>query len=201
MLELALVFEPSLFTVCAGLSVPVLPEWLLSPLYIAVIASVPTANPLVTQVAIPGLPLNAVVPQPVFMLHVTPPVGANRTMPFLVRISPFSPVTVAVKVTVCPYTDGLVLEATVVVVLPALIVSLVVPVLLVKFVSPEYVPLKLCVPSASVVVVHVPVPPLKVTMHTAALPLLVSTTGTVPVGVPAPGADAATVAVMVTVAP
>ena len=93
------------------------------------------------------------------------------------------------------------LEATVVVVLPALIVSLVVPVLPVKFVSPEYVPLRLCVPSASVLVVHVPVPPLNVTVHTAAFPLLVSTTGTVPVGVPEPGEAASTVAVIVTVAP
>jgi hypothetical protein len=92
-------------------------------------------------------------------------------------------------------------EVTAVVVLALLIVSVVVPVLVVKSVSPEYAPLRLCVPCAKVEIVHVPVPPESVAVQTAAPPLLLSVIVTVPVGVPAPGATAATVAVIVTVAP
>ena len=76
-----------------------------------------------------------------------------------------------------------------------------VPVLPLKFVSPEYVPLRLCVPSASVEEEQVPVPLVSVAVQTAALPLLVSTIGTMPVGVPAPGATALTVTVKVTDCP
>ena len=100
-LELTLVALVAWFTVCATL--PLLPEWLLSPAYVAVTVSLGAINALVTQVATPGFPLSVEGEQPVFALHVTLPVGANRTtVPFLVRIRPFSPVTVAVNVTLCP---------------------------------------------------------------------------------------------------
>jgi hypothetical protein len=108
---------------------------------------------------------------------------------------------VAVNVTDWPYTVGFVPELTDVVVLALSIVSVVVPVLVAKFVSPEYAPLRLCAPCANVEIVQVPVPPDSVAVQTAAPPLLLSVITTVPVGVPAPGATAATVAVSVTVAP
>jgi hypothetical protein len=117
------------------------------------------------------------------------------------RIAPFWPVMVAVKVADCPKTDGFVPDATEVVEVAPFTVCVSVPVLDVKLVSPEYAPLRLCVPSANVAFVQVPVPPLSMTVHTAAPPLLESVMVTVPVGVPAPGETAATVAVKVTVCP
>ena len=56
-------------------------------------------------------------------------------------------------------------------------------------------------PAVNVLFVQVPVPLLKVTVHTAAPPFDVSVIATVPVGVPAPGDTGATVAVNVTVWP
>jgi hypothetical protein len=76
-----------------------------------------------------------------------------------------------------------------------------VPVPEVKLPSPEYVPLRLCAPAASVEFVHVPVPPASVIVHTGDPPLLVSVIVTVPVGVPDPGVAADTVAVNVTACP
>ena len=63
-------------TTCPPLSVPVLVPFALSPLYVAVIVSVPTGRAVVVQLAVLGLPcVTAVEPQPVFVLQVTVPVG------------------------------------------------------------------------------------------------------------------------------
>jgi hypothetical protein len=110
-------------------------------------------------------------------------------------------VIVAVKVTLWPNTEGLVEEATLVLDVALLTVCVSVPVDEVKLVSPEYAPLRLCEPTASVELVHVPVPLARVTVQTAAPPFEVSVIVTVPLGVPAPGDTAATVAVKVTVCP
>jgi hypothetical protein len=82
----------------------VLPLWLLSPEYVAVIVSVPTGRRVadeVVQVATPGLPeVTVVVPQPVFVLQVTEPVTTCRFAPALRALPltlPFSPLMVAVK--------------------------------------------------------------------------------------------------------
>jgi hypothetical protein len=89
---------------------------------------------VVVHVAVPGLPdVTAVVPQPVFPLHVTVPVTASG-FPLAFRplfTSPFCPLLVAVNVTVCPYTSDPRLVATVVVVVadPTVCPPLNVPVL------------------------------------------------------------------------
>jgi hypothetical protein len=106
----------------------VLPLWLLSPEYDAVIVSVPPGRIDVVQVATPGLPdVTAVGLHPVFALHVTVPLTTCCFTPFLLvrpLTFPFSPLIVAVKVTGCPYVDGLPLEVTVVVEVASLIAKL-----------------------------------------------------------------------------
>ena len=78
------------------------------------------------HVAVPGLPVvTEVVPQPVFVLHVTDPltscarpllarpVNARRSIaPLRPFTSPYWPSIVAVNVTDVPYVDGFALEAT-----------------------------------------------------------------------------------------
>jgi hypothetical protein len=70
------------------------------------------------HVAVPGLPVvTGVVPQPVFVLHVTVPLTSCGFVPFLPDASrffasPYSPSIVAVNVTDCPYWEGFTLEAT-----------------------------------------------------------------------------------------
>jgi hypothetical protein len=50
--DVSVVLELAWFTVCDTL--PLEPEWLLSPAYVAVTGSLPTGNEEVVQVAIPG---------------------------------------------------------------------------------------------------------------------------------------------------
>jgi hypothetical protein len=68
-------------------------------------------------------------------------------------------------------------------------------VLVVKFVSPPYTAVIECGPTASALVLNVATPPLSVPVPIVVRPSL---NVTVPVGVPAPGVTAATVAVKVT---
>jgi hypothetical protein len=96
---------------------PLLPVWLLSPEYVAVTVSAPPGKTAVVQVAVPGFPeVTEVVPQPVFVLHVTDPLTSSArtpsecTPPFLIK--PNCPEIVAVNVTDWPYTDGSVPEVT-----------------------------------------------------------------------------------------
>jgi hypothetical protein len=98
----------------------------------------PTGNTVVVQVAVlvPEVTTaNEEAEQPVTELHETVPVTVGLTTP--ARTAPFGAVIVAVKVTDWPHTDGFVLDATVVVVLPAPTVCVSVPVLVVKSLSPE----------------------------------------------------------------
>ena len=82
-----------------------LPVYVVSPLYTAVIGCVPTVNAEVLNVAVP--PTTGLVPRGVApSLNVTVPVGVPGPLG----------VTVAVKVTDCPNVDGLRLETSEVVV-------------------------------------------------------------------------------------
>ena len=74
-----------------------------SPLYLAVIVSVPTGNFVVVNVATP--PLNVAVPRPSAPLNVTVPVGPPAS----------AELTVAVKVTDCLDDDVLGLDVTMIV--------------------------------------------------------------------------------------
>src|SRR5947208_1019748 len=110
--ELADVVVPY-FTVCVSLE-EVLPLKFASPPYDALIEWEPTASVLVTNVAWPE-PFRAPVPRVLEpSLKVTVPVGVPAPGLFAV--------TVAVKVTDCPDTDGLVEELTRVVVLGSVVV-------------------------------------------------------------------------------
>jgi hypothetical protein len=135
----------ALFTVCDTL--PLEPEWLLSPAYVAVTASLPTASAEVVHVAVPGKLDTVELVQPVFADQLTFPVDVGVRSPC--RIAPNWAVIVAVNVTLWPHTDGFVPEATVVVDVAPFTVCVSVPVEVLKFVSPEYAPLRLCVPSLS----------------------------------------------------
>jgi hypothetical protein len=105
-------------------------------------------------------------------------------------------VTVAVSVTDCPYTDGFGELATVVVV-EALFTVWVEgsDVVLMKFVSPAYWTVRSCEPSARADVLRLAEPPESDARPSDVVP---SKNSTLPVGVPAPGEAAATVAVIVT---
>jgi hypothetical protein len=76
--------------------------------------SLPAFRAVVVQVATPGYPLTVLVLQPVFELQVTLPVTSfDFTLPLRPArpfTPPFSPVTVAVNVTDCPYVDVLLFE-------------------------------------------------------------------------------------------
>ena len=110
--------------------------------------------------------------------------------------------TVAVNVTVCPETDGLTEEAKLVVVaIPVADFTVTVTaldVLPVKLGSPRYSAVSESVPTGSVVVVRVAVLPLSVVVPREVVPTKNCTDS---VGVPPPGASAATVAVSVTAWP
>jgi hypothetical protein len=97
-----------------SLNVPVLPAWLLSPEYVAVIPSVPTGSVDVVHVAVPGLPdVTVDALHPVLPLHATVPVTfRDFACPFRPFTSPYCPLIVAVNVTDCPEIDGLALEVT-----------------------------------------------------------------------------------------
>jgi hypothetical protein len=74
--EVMLVALEARFTTCPPLKAPELPMWLLSPEYVAVMASVPTGKPEVVHVAVTVSPLPETAPalQPVFALQLTVPV-------------------------------------------------------------------------------------------------------------------------------
>src|SRR5207245_4070413 len=102
---------------------------LLSPLYTAVIESLPTASKVVVQVAVSGKPwLSAWVPQP----EIVVPLDLKLTVPVAVPEPGEFTVTVAVKVTDAPKADGFdpLVSATVVVVLALLTLRLAVTLLL-----------------------------------------------------------------------
>src|SRR6266516_4415702 len=108
-------------------------------------------------------------------------------------------VTVAVNVTLDPATDGFEEEVTVVVVLALLTVWVSTALVLVlKFASPPYDAVIEGDPTANVEVVNVAVPPDRVPVPSVVAP---SRKVTVPLGLPAPGATGATVAVKVTLCP
>lgn len=108
--------------------------------------------------------------------------------------------TVAVIDTVCPNTEALDDESTLVVVLAGATVWFgdSVPELLLKFVSPPYATVTVVVPTGSVDVEYAATPPFSATVTGAPAPIVKVTT---PDGVPAPGDNAATVAVNVTAWP
>jgi hypothetical protein len=123
---------------------------------------------------------------------VTVPVGVPAPGAFTV--------TVAVSVTACPNTEGFAEEATVVAVDALFTVSLdAADVLVLKLLSPPYTAVIEWVPTASRAVVNVAWR----AAFTVPVPRVVvpSKKVTVPVGVPAPGALAVTVAVNVTARP
>jgi hypothetical protein len=102
--------------------------------------------------------------------------------------------TVAVKVTGLPEAAGLIESLRAVVVTAWPTVSVAVPLLVVKLVSPPYEAVIVSLPTDRVVVLNVATPPLSVPVPSVVLP---SVKVTVPVGVPAPGELALTVAVTV----
>jgi hypothetical protein len=108
-------------------------------------------------------------------------------------------VTCAVKVTDCPYTDGFALLVNNVVVVAGVTVWLsAVDVWPVKLLSPPYTAVMLLLPRGTFAVVSEALPLLSFPDPSGVLP---SMNVTVPLGVPAPGKTAATVAVRVTGAP
>jgi len=123
------------------------------------------------------------------------PSRKNCTVPFRVPDPGTTGLTVAVKVTDCPTTEGLADEVIVVLVEAWFTIwDNGDEVLVVKLVSALYVAVIECPPTASVVVVNAAVLPVRLTVPSEVAPSL---NVTVPVGVPAPGATAATVAVKV----
>jgi hypothetical protein len=168
-----------------------LPLLLLSPESVATMESVPVAANEVVQAALPETSVTAAQPLIVVPFEVNPMVPVGEVPP-----------TVAVKVTDSLVTTGFALATSVVVVLPLFTTwpPESVPVLVVKFVSPEYTAVTTCVPAVSVAVLpELAVPALNVTGEPKLLPSIVNCT--VPVGVPAPGAAADTVAVKLTDCP
>ena len=179
---------------------------MLSPLYVAVIVSVPTGKVVAVQVAVLSAAstiVTVVVPQlAAAPLQVTVPVTFGVTTRPARRTSPFGALIAAVNVTDCPHTDGFVLDVTVVVVPPFVTTCppLNVPVLVVKSLSPEYTAVTGCVPTVNVEVLdEVAEPDTSVTGDPKAPPSTMNCT--VPLGAPAPGATGATAAVNVTAEP
>ena len=144
----------------------------------------PARSALVEKDAVP--PVSAFDPRTVAPSRkLTLPVGV-----------PAAEVTVAVNVTDCPWVEGLRLETSVVDVPAGLTVcGQAADAAPRKLPSPEYVAVIEWTPAARVEVVNVAVPLVRVAVPRLAAP---SRKVTVPVGVPAPGATALTVAVKVT---
>src|SRR5688572_31266336 len=109
---------------------PVLGWKLQSPEYTAVIVCDPTVNADVFIVATPTLKATG-APTGV-------PLSRNCTVPLGVPAPGATALTVAVKVTACPTTDGLTDEVTAVVVLALITVWMTLPALARKLPSPEY---------------------------------------------------------------
>jgi hypothetical protein len=163
---------------------------LLSALYTAVIECEATVSEAGVNVATPelsALVANELVPS----LNVTVPVG--------VPVPGEVAVTVAVRVTDWPDTEGLTDDARTVPLLALVTVCVTTPeVLVLKLLSPPYTAVMLCADTESADVAKVVEPPLKVPVPIVLTPSL---NVTVPEGVPDPGATGLTVAVKVTVWP
>src|SRR5439155_18343149 len=153
----------------------------------------PTLSEDVAQLARPWLRVR------LLQLVMAVPPSRKVTLPAGVPAPGLLAVTVAVKVTDCLNTDGLAEElADVVVPYFTVCVSLG-DVLTLKFASPPYDAVIECEPTASVLVTNVAWPELsRVPVPRVLVPSLKVT---VPVGVPAPGLFAVTVAVKVTACP
>jgi hypothetical protein len=177
------------FTICVT-APDVLVVKLLSPLYTAVIECEVTDKAVVANVAVP--PLREFVDRAVApSLKVTVPVG--------VPLPGEAALTVAVNVTDCPKTVGLVELLSAVVLLSWLTVCVSADdVLVLKLPSPLYTAVIECDATLNELVLNVAVPELKLLVASDVAPSL---NVTVPVGVPAPGAAALTVAVKVTAWP
>src|ERR1051325_1800550 len=120
----------------------------------------------------------------------------NVTVPLGVPLPGAAALTVAVKVTDWPKTDGWAEDTTAVVVLSLLTTWLrAEEVLVLKLLSAPYTAVMEWVATLKAVVLKVVVPPLKVPVPNVAAPSL---NVTVPLGVPAPGKTALTLAVKVT---
>jgi hypothetical protein len=173
-------------TVTAG---EVLDVKVLSPEYCAVIELVDeTGKVEVANVATPAV----IVPVP---RNVVP--LKNSTVPEGVPVSGLTGATVAVKVTVCPKTGALGEKVRVVVdvAVAATVTVTSGDVLVPKLVSPEYCAVTVLAPAGRAVVVKLATPAAIVPVPSDVVPLKNST---VPVGMPAPGLTAATVAFKVT---
>src|SRR6185436_15181782 len=124
----------------------------------------PTDSPLVVSVATPAL-------------SVTVPNGELPSLNVIVPLGVPAPgavaVTVAVKVTVWPKTDGFGVEASVVAVLALFTVCVpLADVLALKLASPAYTAVTVCEPTASELTVKVATPPLKGPVPSVVLPSL-----------------------------
>jgi hypothetical protein len=124
---------------------------------------------------------------PVLLLHVTVPVTfCGFACPLLDPLmSPYSPLIVAVNVTACPYVEGFRLDVTTVSAVAGLTAwpPISVPVLVAKFVAPEYTAVIVCGPSVRVETLpEVAEPDASVTGEPKALPSIENCT--VPAGVP-----------------
>jgi hypothetical protein len=128
------------------------------------------------------------------------PPSENVTVPVGVPAAGAVAVTIAVYITVCPDTDGSTDDVTIVVVAPWLTVSLRIgDVEPVKLESPLYIAVIGCAPTVANEAAHTAVP--QADTACAAQPVIVtplSSNITLPVGVPVPGANTLTDAVMVT---
>jgi len=189
--ELTAVVVPSWFTVCVK-SGDVLPLKLPSPLYTVVMMCGPIASDAIAPlVALPPLKLTG-LPKSV-------PSILNCTVPLGVPAPGTLALTVAVNVTLCPNTDGLADEVTLVLVSALSTTCVSAPdVLPLKLPSPPYTAVIAWLPTANEEIFNVATPPLNVPVPIVAAPSL---NVTVPLGVPDPGALALTVAVNVTLCP
>jgi hypothetical protein len=184
--ETTVVVVPALFTFWVR-GEEVLVVKLASPRYTAVMVWLPAEREEVAKVAMPALR----VPEPMGV-----PPSRNWTVPVGVPAPGATAVTAAVKVTNSPSTDGLISEATVVVVLAWFTVWVRgEEVLVVKLVSPRYTAVMVWPVTEREEMAKVAVPALRVPEPIGVPP---SRNSTEPVGVPAPGATALTVAVKVT---
>ena len=171
----------------------VLPPKLVSPPYVAVIfVCAPTLNAAVEKVAMPPTPTP---PEPIDV-----PLSKKVTVPDGLPAPGATAATVTVKVTLCPNTDGFGAEVTLVVVLALFTVCVGNdPLLVLKLPSPLYATVTGCAATARVVVTYVATRLALSAAVTLVTPSNVNVI--VPVGVPAPGALAVTIAVKVTLWP
>src|SRR5438094_7366202 len=154
----------------------------------------PTLKVDVAQVALPAARATAE------QIVVAP--SLNSTLPLGEPAPGAVTFTVAVNVTLWPNTDGLADELRLVDVLALFTTCDTAELVLVmKFVSPPYTAVMLCVPTLRADVAHVATPAASACAPQPVTELAPSLKFTLPVGVPAPGAVAVTVAVNVTLCP